>query len=67
MASPQEQAAKLLDFGQDLDMSLFDSVVECMYSGSGEMVCNTTFYQKYFPQSSSLESWTHHLTCDGNF
>lgn len=38
MATPAEQVAKLLDFNQELDITLLDSVVECMYSGSGEMV-----------------------------
>ncbi|XP_025103585.1 exportin-1-like [Pomacea canaliculata] len=31
-----EQAAKLLDFGQKLDIQLLDSVVACMYAAEGE-------------------------------
>lgn len=33
-----EQAAKLLDFGQKLDIQLLDSVVACMYAAEGEQV-----------------------------
>jgi exportin-1 len=33
-----EQAAKLLDFTQRLDINLLDSVVACMYTGMGEQV-----------------------------
>ena len=38
MASLAELAPKLLNFDQDLDITLLDNVVWCMYSGSGEQV-----------------------------
>jgi exportin-1 len=38
MASISEQAMKLLDFNQKLDITLLDSIVGCMYSGIGEQV-----------------------------
>lgn len=38
MATIAEQASKLLDFDQKLDISLLDSIVGCMYSGAGEQV-----------------------------
>ncbi|CAG0915869.1 unnamed protein product [Notodromas monacha] len=36
MATLAEQAAKLLDFNQKLDISLLDTVVGCMYNGTGD-------------------------------
>ena len=33
-----EQAAKLLDFNQKLDINLLDNVVSCMYAGEGQQV-----------------------------
>ncbi len=33
-----EQAAKLLDFNQKLDINLLDNVVNCMYAGDGQQV-----------------------------
>ncbi|KAK7790553.1 hypothetical protein R5R35_013069 [Gryllus longicercus] len=36
MATLAEQASKLLDFNQKLDINLLDNVVGCMYSGIGE-------------------------------
>jgi len=33
-----EQAAKLLDFSQKLDISLLDNIVMCMYCGEGQQV-----------------------------
>ncbi|XP_074111298.1 exportin-1 emb [Cotesia typhae] len=36
MATLAEQASKLLDFGQKLDITLLDSIVACMYGGIGE-------------------------------
>nr|CAG4640611.1 EOG090X00LI [Eulimnadia texana] len=36
MATLAEQAAKLLDFEQKLDITLLDNIVGCMYSGAGE-------------------------------
>ncbi|XP_072170953.1 exportin-1-like [Diadema setosum] len=35
MATLAEQAAKLLDFSQKLDINLLDTVVGCMYNGEG--------------------------------
>ncbi|XP_074650496.1 exportin-1-like [Tubulanus polymorphus] len=35
MATLADQAAKLLDFNQKLDINLLDSVVVCMYAGAG--------------------------------
>jgi exportin-1 len=39
MATLAEQASKLLDFNQKLDISLLDNIVGCMYSGTGEQAC----------------------------
>ncbi|XP_063242041.1 exportin-1 isoform X2 [Bacillus rossius redtenbacheri] len=36
MTTPVEQASKLLDFNQKLDIGLLDNVVNCMYVGLGE-------------------------------
>ncbi|CAG0882753.1 unnamed protein product [Darwinula stevensoni] len=36
MAMLTEQATKLLDFNQKLDINLLDNVVGCMYNGAGE-------------------------------
>ncbi|XP_054006733.1 exportin-1 [Hylaeus anthracinus] len=36
MATLAEQASKLLDFNQKLDITLLDNVVGCMYTGIGE-------------------------------
>jgi exportin-1 len=36
MATLAEQASKLLDFNQKLDINLLDNIVGCMYSGVGE-------------------------------
>ncbi|XP_011311556.1 exportin-1 [Fopius arisanus] len=36
MATMAEQASKLLDFNQKLDITLLDSIVGCMYTGMGE-------------------------------
>ena len=38
MANLAEQASKLLDFDQKLDITLLDSIVGCMYSGAGDQV-----------------------------
>ena len=38
MATMTEQASRLLDFTQRLDINLLDSIVGCMYSGIGEQV-----------------------------
>jgi len=36
MAALNEQASKLLDFSEKLDIGLLDRVVGCMYNGVGE-------------------------------
>lgn len=36
MATSNEQASKLLDFNQKLDITLLDNIVGCMYTGIGE-------------------------------
>lgn len=36
MATLAEQASKLLDFNQKLDITLLDTIVGCMYTGIGE-------------------------------
>lgn len=36
MSALAEQAAKLLDFNEKLDINLLDRVVGCMYNGVGE-------------------------------
>nr|CAG4635920.1 EOG090X00LI [Eubosmina coregoni] len=36
MATLADQASKLLDFDQKLDITLLDSIVGCMYSGAGD-------------------------------
>lgn len=36
MATLAEQASKLLDFNQKLDITLLDNIVGCMYNGIGE-------------------------------
>lgn len=36
MATLAEQASKLLDFNQKLDITLLDNIVGCMYTGIGE-------------------------------
>jgi len=33
-----EEAAKLLDFSQKLDIGLLDNIVMCMYCGEGQQV-----------------------------
>ncbi|XP_072023623.1 exportin-1-like [Amphiura filiformis] len=38
MSTLAEQAAKLLDFSQKLDISLLDNVVGCLYNGEGAQV-----------------------------
>jgi len=38
MATLADQASKLLDFDQKLDITLLDSIVGCMYSGAGDQV-----------------------------
>jgi hypothetical protein len=41
MATLSEQASKLLDFNQKLDITLLDNIVGCMYAGIGEQVCSS--------------------------
>lgn len=36
MATLAEQASKLLDFNQKLDITLLDNIVGCMYTGIGD-------------------------------
>lgn len=38
MATLTEQASKLLDFSQKLDITLLDNVIGCMYTGIGDQV-----------------------------
>ncbi len=38
IATAAEQASKLLDFNHALNITLLDSFVNCMYSGSGDEV-----------------------------
>ena len=38
MGSLAEQATKLLDFNQKLDIDLLDNVVGCLYTGEGQQV-----------------------------
>jgi len=38
MGTLADQAPKLLDFTQRLDINLLDNVVGCMYSGMGDQV-----------------------------
>ncbi len=60
MASLAELAPKLLNFDQDLDITLLDNVVWCMYSGSGEQVWKAkSFYENISHYTSSLnaEAW----------
>jgi exportin-1 len=38
MGTLADEAAKLLDFNQKLDISLLDSIVTCMYTGDGQRV-----------------------------
>ena len=37
-----EQAARLLDFSQKLDIQLLDNVISFMYSGAGQQVASLT-------------------------
>ena len=41
MAVMAEQACKLLDFGQKLDIQLLDNIVSSMYTTDGEQASNT--------------------------
>ncbi len=45
MANLAEQASKLLDFDQKLDITLLDSIVGCMYAGVGEQVGSKSFFK----------------------
>lgn len=38
MAALSEQATKLLDFSQKLDINLLDNIVGVMYTGNGDQV-----------------------------
>ena len=41
MGTLADEASKLLDFNQKLDINLLDSIVTCMYTGDGQRVCIT--------------------------
>ena len=43
-----EQAAKLLDFSQKLDIGLLDNIVMCMYCGEGQQVCHHSLVNSYY-------------------
>jgi hypothetical protein len=47
MATLAEQASKLLDFNQKLDINLLDNIVGCMYSGIGEQVYIFMYHFKW--------------------
>ena len=49
-----EQASKLLDFNQKLDINLLDSIVACMYTGEGGQVCIIQFSLFYLFIASQL-------------
>jgi len=51
MANLAEQASKLLDFDQKLDITLLDSIVGCMYAGIGEQVNSRAFKTSKFHSS----------------
>ena len=38
MGTLADEASKLLDFNQKLDINLLDSIVTCMYTGDGQRV-----------------------------
>ena len=42
-----EQAAKLLDFNQKLDINLLDNVVSCMHAGEGQQVRKSTEFKLF--------------------
>lgn len=51
MNALSEQASRLLDFSQKLDINLLDSVVCCMYTGEGAQVRNVSrahFFSSFF-------------------
>jgi len=52
-----DQAAKLLDFSQKLDIGLLDNIVMCMYCGEGQQVCHL-YYTVSFQQDR------HSYSCD---
>lgn len=47
MAVMAEQAGKLLDFGQKLDIQLLDNVVSSMYTAEGEQVTTWDFFSLF--------------------
>lgn len=49
MATVTEQAGKLLDFAQKLDITLLDNVVGVMYAGEGAQV-GISFLITYCPK-----------------
>ena len=52
MANLAEQASKLLDFDQKLDITLLDSIVGCMYSGAGEQVTRSQLYDFFITKNN---------------
>ena len=48
MAVMAEQAGKLLDFGQKLDIQLLDNVVSSMYTAEGEQVSHMQHFSVVF-------------------
>jgi hypothetical protein len=57
MATLAEQASKLLDFNQKLDINLLDNIVGCMYSGVGEQVCIFEILCVFQPLINVLDMW----------
>ena len=62
MATISEQAEKLLDFSQKLDIPLLDNIVSCMYTSDGQQVWNfyyfkidTILYSQFINQAISLK------------
>jgi len=42
-----EQAARLLDFSQKLDIQLLDNVIGFMYTGAGQQVMQLSVFKLY--------------------
>ena len=58
-----EEAAKLLDFSQKLDINLLDNIVTMMYTGNGPQVLTRNFDLNYCQNSAwnlffpALNAW----------
>lgn len=68
MATLTEQASKLLDFSQKLDITLLDNVVGCMYTGIGDQVpyscfTNISLFWMSFNSFSDIYSKESHKKC----